>query len=377
MTTTVAMPDSDIQSLATGATGAALTDIEVALHDRSGWPAVHARLAAISAAPIDAGLHAGLYYGAPALRYLLACASQDGRGRYRSAADALDRHVVRIVTARLADAHQRHQAAEPTRFAEYDLFYGLVGLGTLLARTDPDSGLLADVLAYVVSLTTPRREPAGWVPGWFVPHDPDPLLPTPGGHANLGLAHGAAGLLAFLASSARAGHLVDGQWEAITGLQQFFDDWRQDSDTGPWWPQWLTPEELATSTTNQLAPGRPSWCYGTAGVGRALHLAALATGDQQRRHDAETALRATVHPANAATITDAGLCHGAAGILHVLTRAAADSPILAADIPQAMALLDSHAAHYDGDGLLNGTAGIALASIPNPRSRWDTCLLTS
>jgi hypothetical protein len=61
----------------------------------------------------------------------------------------------------------------------------------------PGSDDLGDLLRYVVRLTEPRRHDGPLPPGWWVDHDPDPVLPSPGGHANAGTAHGAAGLLAW------------------------------------------------------------------------------------------------------------------------------------------------------------------------------------
>src|SRR5690606_9359962 len=125
------------------------------------------------------------------------------------------------------------------------------------------------------------------LPGWWVDHDPDPTAPTPGGHANLGMAHGAAGLLALLGTAARRGVVVDEQVEAIGLLLDCFDQWRQDGPAGTWWPQWLTHDDLRTRRLAHPHQPRPSWCYGTPGVARAIQIGAIATGDQTRRATAE------------------------------------------------------------------------------------------
>ncbi len=233
-------------------------------------------------------------------------------------------------------------------------------------------------------LVRPRRVDGLTVPGWWVEHDPDPLRPTPGGHVNLGMAHGAAGLLALLAAAMRRGYVVDGHTDAITALTGFFDRWRQDGDDGPWWPQWLTAGELRTGRTMQPSPGRASWCYGTPGIGRALHLAALATGDTARRDAAEHALAACLTDWALHHHTDGGLCHGAAGVYQTAYRAAADAntPAIGARLPALAAAVTAHAVTSGRPGgLLTENAGVQLAALTAqhpaapPRSEWDSCLL--
>jgi hypothetical protein len=375
------LADAARQSLTTGTAGAALLAAERALTGTGRWDTARARITALAQGPVDGGDQVGFYHGAPAIRFILACADADHQGRYQQAAICLDAHVARIAAARLAAARDRMRAGATPHFREYDLLYGLTGIGALLAITQPGSEIHAATLSYAVAMTTPRRDSEGWIPGWYAANDPDPLLPTPGGHANLGMAHGAAGLAAFLATSMRHGHVVSGQADAIAGLLDFFATWQQDSDDGPWWPQWLTRSELAAGRTRQAAPGRPSWCYGAVGVARALQLAGIATRDTAAQVVALAALRGAVTPRPLTKITDAGLCHGAAGIIQTLARAAADSSEALHDqYCLAGRLLAELAPAHEGPGLLTGSSGTELARhaagrAAPPRSGWDRCLL--
>jgi hypothetical protein len=305
----------------------------------------------------------------------------------------MDEHLLRLARRRLGTAATRVDQGEPAAFAEYDLFYGLTGIGALLLRRQTDSDELAGILRYVIALVTqPHQEGGVELPGWWVAHDPDEILPTPGGHANFGMAHGGAGLLAFLALAALRGRVVDGQREAIAVLTQWFDRWRQDGPEGPWWPQWITREELRTGCPAHTGSGRVSWCYGTVGIARAQQLASLATDDVRRQEAAEDALAASVADPQLSRITEPGLCHGIAGVYQTAYRASLDArgPALARRLP---ALADRLAAHArslgdedgvpaDASGLLTGRAGVDLAletarrSAP-PHTGWDACLLTT
>lgn len=383
---TFSTDDAVRQSLARGPAGTALLQIERARTDTGSWDTAQAHIRRAVAGPVDAAEHTGLYYGAPALAFLLHAAA-DGDPRYCGARDTLDAHVLRLTRRRLTLAASRAERGELTTFAEYDLFYGLTGIGALLLRSHPDSELLADVLRYTVSLTRPRRENGVDLPGWWVAHDPDDALPTPGGHANLGMAHGAAGLLALLALATARGCLVDGQDEAIATLTGWFDQWRQNGADSPWWPQWITREDLRTGRPTQTSPGRVSWCYGTIGIARAQQLAALATHDQRRAQDAEAALAGALTDPQLDRISDLGLCHGLAGIYQTAYRAARDarSSAIGRRLPAIATRLAQHAtasstSSEQDSGLLTGAAGIALAlestrHVGPPRTGWDTCLL--
>ncbi|MER5646982.1 lanthionine synthetase C family protein [Streptosporangium sp. NPDC002524] len=372
------------QGLADGAAGVALLHIERALTGSGQWSEAHTRVRQVAAGPVDAGAHTGLYYGAPAVAFVLHAAATGGHPAYRAAADTLDEHVLRVTRRRLAEAADRMEHGRAAAFDEYDLFRGLAGIGALLLRRAPGSDTLGDVLRYVVRLVQPRHEDGRELPGWWAGHDPDPIRPTSGGHGNLGMAHGAAGLLALLALATSHGCAVEGQKEAIERLLSWFDGWQQDSADGPWWPEWVTREDLRTGRPTQEVPGRPSWCYGALGIGRAQQLAAIATGDSTRRAAAEKTIVAALSARQLHRITDAGLCHGMAGVYQTAYRAAADAadPAIGQRLPAAATALTRHAAAATGGqaGLLTGDAGVDLAlettrCTTPPRSGWDACLL--
>lgn len=383
--TAVALTDEEAaqQSLTHGAAGTALLHIERAMAGSGSWDTARAHIQQAVVGPVDAAEHAGLYYGAPAITFLLHTASR-AHPSYRAACDSLYEHVLHLTRRRLATAADRIERHEHTTFAEFDLFYGLTGLGALLLRHSPGSDVLASVLRYVITLTKPCRRDGLDLPGWWVDHNPDEILPTPGGHANLGMAHGAAGLLALLSLATIHSCAVGGQLEAIAVLTDWFDRWRQDGSDGQWWPEWLTRDDLSTGHLTQSQAGRPSWCYGTVGIARALQLAAIATHDPRRQQTAEHALAASLTGTHLDQVTEPGICHGMAGIYQTAYRAAHDSrnPAISDRLPQLAARLAHHADSLDvqQSGLLTGSAGVELVRetarhAAPPRTGWDACLL--
>jgi hypothetical protein len=373
------------QSMAKGAPGIALLHIERARAGRGDWNTVHAWLSAATRSLINAGPDAGLYVGAPAVAFAVHAAA-DRPGRYTRALTTLHATVSSLTRDRLDRAHQRLARRELPAFTEFDLFYGLTGLGAYHLHLDPHGEAVRHVLTYLVRLTEPVRHHGEQLPGWWTDRAPTGQRSAdfPGGHGSLGMAHGISGPLALLALARRRGITVDGHLEAIDRICAWLDTWRRDQDAGPWWPQWIIRDEQRRRRVNQPGPLRPSWCYGTPGIARAQQLAGIATGDTARQQLAEHALSACVSDASQlGRIVDSGLCHGWAGLFQTAWRAAADAatPLIADRLPYLVALLLRHAEPSAvGTGFLEGDAGLALAlhtaaDPAPPISGWDACLL--
>ncbi|GAA4010029.1 lanthionine synthetase C family protein [Allokutzneria multivorans] len=372
------------QSLATGAAGVALLHLERAYSDPVHANTAHAWITAATAEPVTSNGNATLFHGVPALAFTVTAAAE-ATSAYHHAHAQLEFATAKLTRARLDTAHARIDRRERPTLAEFDLIRGLTGLGALHLYRDPHSEITAAVLNYLVRLTLPLADTDD-LPGWWSEHGPrnEPSEQFPGGHGNLGLAHGITGPLALLAIAARAGILIDGHHDAITRIFAWLDTWQRHHPAGTWWPRIITLEEARTGTLHQDGPQQPSWCYGTPGIARAQQLAALATGDAARQALAEAALAdCLADPGQLARIVDVSLCHGAAGLLHTTWRAAHDAttPALTNAIPRLAELLIRRLADTpERGGLLEGSTGAALAlhTLTNgnaPRSLWDRCLL--
>lgn len=375
--------------LASGAPGIALLHIERAHTGTGAWHTAHRWAAAMTRHPVNAHPHASsLYHGAPAVAFALHTASQPG---YTPALDALDRNIATATEARLHAAHERIDRQDLPTLGEFDLIRGLTGLGAYLLHRHRRDDLLRDILHYLVRLTEPITTHGQKLPGWWTHNRPadQPSATWPGGHGNLGMAHGIAGPLALLSTAMTRGVTVPGHTDAIDRICGWLDTWRCGTRSQPWWPGVISLAEWRAGGLNDCpAPGRPSWCYGTPGVARAQQLAAIALGDPQRQQDAEAALTACLaDQRQLSQITDASVCHGWAGLALTTWRAAADSidgnAGLTAQVSRLLAQLKKHKPRHgppNKEGLLEGPAGVLLAehtmaSKPPPAPRWDVCLL--
>jgi class I lanthipeptide synthase len=379
------------QSLAKGAPGIALLHSEAALTNTGNWDVVHVWIKQAASTDISAADDACLFFGAPALAFTLHAARADGADRYGRALAALDGHVTAVAHRRVQRAEARIERGELPALGEFDVIYGLSGIGAYLLRRSPGGEALSRVLSYLVRLTKPLRIDGQKLPGWWTSHDPffkqSPDFPD--GHGNFGMAHGITGPLALISLALRCGAVVEGHTEAIGRICDWLDSWRQDGPSGAWWPEWVTSAELRVRRPAQRGSGRPSWCYGTPGLARAQQLAGIATGDTTRQRIAEEALAGCLaDPTQLGRITDTSLCHGWAGLFQTAWRAAQDAatPALGGHVRHLAQLLDEHGrpgdGDGDGDGLLEGNAGLGLAlrtAARNtaPATGWDACLLIS
>lgn len=357
------------QSLADGPAGHALLAHECG-QDPARW------LAAMVVQPITAHpAEASLFDGAPAVAFVLTTTG----ARHTRALAMLSQHVEQITCVRLDSAHRRIDRGDLPDKREYDLISGLTGLGAyhLLRHNE----LLWEVLRYLVRLTQPR--PDG-LPGWWARGGPtSPGDDWPGGHGNLGIAHGITGPLTLLSLALRHGILVSGQAAAIERICTWLDQWSRGSPPHVWWPETISRPDHDRGQLRQHGPGRPSWCYGTPGIARAQQVAGLALDDPARQHLAEKALLScATDPTQLAQLRDVSLCHGWAGLLHAVWRASQHNDQLAAAVPDLLHQLTTRltAQAPATEGLLTGSTGAWLAARTArtgtpPVTQWDTCLL--
>jgi hypothetical protein len=382
-----AIPDSGAalrgQCLASGLAGYALLPIEQARTGTGTWRDAHTALAGATRHRIVATSAASLYLGAPAVTFAVHLAN-GGTGRYAQPLTALRARTAAITRQRLQEANARIDTAQRPRTSEYDLFYGLTGLGALYLAHDPGNPLLEQILAYLTRLTVPLPGDDRQLPGWWTSHDPHGRLSStfPSGRMNLGAAHGIAGPLTLMSAAARYGITVTGLHDAITRICAVLDNWRQDGPAGPWWPGWITLPEHVTGRLTQAGPGRPSWCYGTPGLAGAQLLAGRALGDTSRQDLAIEALRQCLADrTQLRQIRDATLCHGTAGILLTTHHAARDAtPGTFTNILRHLRAMHDSQPRLPDSGLLEGSTGRVLASLCDDAagrtaSGWEACML--
>jgi lantibiotic modifying enzyme len=282
--------------------------------------------------------------------------------------------------------------------ADYDLISGVVGLGVYALQRVPRRDAVAAIESAVGLLEERARHDDDGI-AWFTPPT---ALPAGSrdiyrdGYFNLGVAHGLAGVVAFLAgvvsalpATPKAVDLLEGSVAWLLAREQ------KDADAS------LFPAVVTPSGKSERS--RTAWCYGDAGTAAALALAGAALQSAALRKEAlRIALAVARRAPEACGVRDACLCHGAAGLGHVLNRLAqelgdeelADAArawfgrTLAMRVPGTgvggfrsyRTGQDVAARWLDHPGMLAGAAGVALAllaAMGDVPPAWDRAFLLS
>ncbi|MDY7228736.1 lanthionine synthetase C family protein [Hyalangium rubrum] len=264
----------------------------------------------------------------------------------------------------------------------HDLVRGLVGLGVYARERLPAPAARRTLERIVRHLGAMARHEG---PGCCWPAEDARV-------ADVGVAHGTAGVVAFLAACWREG--VSEARPLMDGAVSWLLAHRLPLDGETRFPAFVA----LRADGPPPKPTRSAWCYGDPGVALALLSAARATGDVSWEREALEAARAAARrPMGHTQVVDAGLCHGAAGLGHLFHRlyqaTGEDTFAHAArgwftrtlamrkpgeGIAGYLAFAPTHGSWHADPGLLTGAAGVALALLsaawPIPSS-WDRMLL--
>ena len=358
----------------------------------------HAALSAAAGVAGRSGTTLGLYDGIAGLGFSAALLAGQ-RARYGGMLASVDELIIGATGPRSAELAN----ARGLSVADWDLISGMTGVGVhLLGRRElpAQRDALEQLLAGLVALASDDGNP----PRWSTP--PEHLYTnlrevTPAGNVNCGLSHGVPGPLALMSLALEAGVEVPGQLDAMRRTADWLAAQALPGRFGSEWPAAVPLADGARPAPVQ-GTALPGWCYGNAGVSRALWLSSRALADTGLAVTAVDALRVALErqraerPLNAPT-----LCHGTAGLAQVSLRIAADSgdPEIASgarnlclelvdwfepDAPLGYRDVtvgrDEPRLAVDDPTLLAGAAGTAivlLASADDHDPEWDRALLLS
>lgn len=256
----------------------------------------------------------------------------------------------------------------------FDLISGQCGIGAYaLVRTD--TGAARRIYAAVEQALRDSAERDASHCAWRAP----PGVAARPGH-DLGVAHGVPGVIGLLAHALRLGI---GTAHTAQLLDHSLCWLRAQQDLS------LQHSRFASVTSRPHESSRLAWCYGDLGIAAVLSVAAGTSGEVALASWWRAlAGRRIEQPAASWQLADDALCHGRAGVLHILdgllahgldSLAARD---LAAELEAALARSVGAVRNVANYGLLEGWSGVVLAlaeSSLGQRARgrpWNLCMLT-
>jgi lantibiotic biosynthesis protein len=204
----------------------------------------------------------------------------------------------------------------PTWKGEYDLIFGLVGYGVYALSRLPRKKAVLALKRVVVHLNTLANRSAGGT-AWFTPvraMTKDQRALAPKGSYNLGVAHGAPGVIGLLAEAYACGIWRRRTLPLLESTVSWMLAHKLPADSSLLLPIWVAPGR-------RPSPSRVAWCYGDLGASVTLLNAARTTGRKDWEQEALALARTAARRSFLASDTrDACLCHGAAGNGHLFNR---------------------------------------------------------
>lgn len=206
-------------------------------------------------------------------------------------------------------------------FSAYDVISGLTGTARYLLRAlGPEDRHVVNITRFIAELARLRPWRGRALPGWLVEGQPsvpaDPRYVD--GHLNLGVAHGIAGPLAYLAIARQAGVRAEGLDDAMHRMAEWIISWYGRGYGNTAWPSFVSPNEETAKNTRAASGDRGAWCYGTPGIARSLFLAGQALDVADWTNVSHAAMRTAVqHFTHHGDLRDVGFCHGWAGLLRI------------------------------------------------------------
>jgi len=283
----------------------------------------------------------------------------------------------------------------------YDLVGGLVGLGVYALDRLPNKTAAATLEQIVNRLYEICEKRSDGITYLTTPEQivlPSTRAQFPYGYYDLGLAHGVAGIIAFLSEAASTGIATQKARELLDGVMAWMLTQQFSPEALGCFTYSVSAEADAPRNERQLA--RLAWCYGDLGIATSvLRAARFAASPRWEELGLEVGLKAARRQYEGSGIADAGICHGAAGAGHIFNRlfqATGKDEFREASLRHFEAALkfyrpgegvggffmwDNTIGDFAPDeGLLNGSIGIGLAllsAVTPSEPFWDRLLLVS
>jgi lantibiotic biosynthesis protein len=211
------------------------------------------------------------------------------------------------------------------KLKEFECIRGLSGVGRYLINFLDDKDSLTNIkliLKNTIEFVNYKKSFNGVeLPSFYVPREElheSAVLEYSMGRIDLGVSHGISGILSFLSLAYINGIEVDGQKESIEYICKYLYKYKNVNGGLLYWPGAITFEDYISNRIN-YDYGRPSWCYGSAGISRALYLAGTSIDNKEYINDSVKSIieNSKLSGENNFFISPT-FCHGYSGLIHIV-----------------------------------------------------------
>lgn len=211
-----------------------------------------------------------------------------------------------------------------TTSLDFEAVYGLAGIARyLLILKDNKQAeiVIKEILKYFIKLNEKVEYKGYRIPRYFItPQNQlnDDAKNYPGGHVDIGIAHGLCGPLLVMSIALEQGYKLMNLPETIRDMANELLLWIQEDKFGIWWPSKINYNEYVNNSLLYNHPTANGWCYGTPSVARTLWICGSALKDEKYKNIAVKAFKSLSNRIlEDLKIIGPTFCHGLAGILHL------------------------------------------------------------
>lgn len=237
---------------------------------------------------------------------------------------------------------------------DFDVITGMSGVGNYLLAFSENPDVLPaiqTILEYLVALTEYKITDGIRLPGWHVSRENEPLYEFyreyGDGYINYSLAHGSAGILAFLTNAYRKGIVIEGQKDAVIRIVKEHFAWNERTG-GKCWAGIVSRADYADNVHAYFV-NRQSWCSGNLSVLFFLYQAAKEMGLDKEKNQAWMLLKKSARwEICQFHLKSPIICHGHAG-LSALFRKLFEESGESCFLEMAVGLLKTVLQQYDAE----------------------------
>ncbi|MGL5899486.1 MAG: lanthionine synthetase C family protein [Lactobacillaceae bacterium] len=262
-----------------------------------------------------------IFSGLTGIAHAVRSASKDGV-RYINFLRKIDEMIIQLMNNQMLQLSGKSEGIEPFKL---DVISGIVGAGRYLMKCPlkESKDVIEKSISILNGISSSILVEGNEVEGWYVPVNnlftQSDKFEFPKGAYNLGIAHGVSGFISYLSLLKLDKHPIESA--SLYNMTEWLINRGEDRDYGLCWASILGIEEYTEPQINSRNTTRDAWCYGSAGIGRAVYLAGKALNNTNYIKKSKDIFENIFRRGNKKWgLEGPSFCHGYAGLMHIVSQ---------------------------------------------------------